>query len=341
MLVKRMNVLRVLVLVLGWLLCTWTPAPAADLAWEFEQQGWLCNQSHNYQQAIALFNRSINANSNHEPAYLGRGCAYRELGHTKAALRDFDQALKLNAKDARIYTNRGVLYQQLGDYDQSLAEYEKAIALEANTTPALAGRGQIYTLLGEFDKSSQDFQKLVRLEPKYHGWHVCYGDCLLNSGNYKEAVVQYGQAINLCSKNLLAGIIQKRGRAYCRLKSYKLALADFTRAQGLKPRNASVYNDLATAYFGLGEKRKAIEALTKLLSYTPRDATARRRRADAYFESKSYNEAIEDYKKVAELKPEYVDNYQKLAEAYELSGHPELASKELARAKEMNERIRQ
>jgi len=75
------------------------------------------------------------------------------------------------------------------------------------------------------------------------------------SGNYKEAISLYSQAI--AKKSDSPQLFFVRGRAYRQNEQYEEALRDFDRAIALKPDYAEAYTQRGVLYIGKGDKAKA------------------------------------------------------------------------------------
>ena len=72
------------------------------------------------------------------------------------------------------------------------------------------------------------------------------GDAHYDAGRYKEAIAAYSRAIQLDPRD--ADIYCDRGRAYYDLKEYQWAIASFDRALELKPNFSRAKNERAKAY---------------------------------------------------------------------------------------------
>lgn len=82
-----------------------------------------------YDQAIACFDKAIEAEGKFPEAYCNRGTAYYEKGQYDAAIRDFDRAIELNPELAEAYVNRAVAYYHKKQYEQAWGDVDKAQSL--------------------------------------------------------------------------------------------------------------------------------------------------------------------------------------------------------------------
>jgi tetratricopeptide (TPR) repeat protein len=100
-----------------------------------------------------------------------------------------------------------------------------------------------------------------------------------------------------------------RGRAYCAVKQYDKALADFTKATELDPKYAYAWEMRGSLYFQLQQFDKAAADFTRAIELGQKFELAWRRRALAYRGSQQYDKAIADYTRAIEVKPELAENW--------------------------------
>ncbi len=84
-----------------------------------------------HQQAMADFDKAIEADPKNPKAYYARGFAYLTSSKDmKKAILDFNKAIELDPQYAQAYLMRGRAHEALGDKDQAKADREKALELE-------------------------------------------------------------------------------------------------------------------------------------------------------------------------------------------------------------------
>jgi tetratricopeptide (TPR) repeat protein len=111
--------------------------PTADTE---NQQGIALANAHQYDLAIAAFNRGIQLSAARADLYNNRGAMFANKGDARGAISDYDQALRLNSSYPEAFANRGNAYLQLGDYAEAIADYDRAIQLNPSLTIALTNR---------------------------------------------------------------------------------------------------------------------------------------------------------------------------------------------------------
>ena len=94
---------------------------------------------HDYDKAIADFNRAIDLNPKGLAeygtgailAYGNRGNAYNEKGDAKRAIENYTIAIAIDPKYTASYTSRGLQYEKLGDLEKARADFNAALGLSA------------------------------------------------------------------------------------------------------------------------------------------------------------------------------------------------------------------
>jgi tetratricopeptide (TPR) repeat protein len=151
---------------------------------------------------------------------------------------------------------------------------------------------------------------------------------------YKRAIEDYSKAIELDLK--FADAYNNRGNAYDELKQYKRAIEDYNKAIELNPTYAMAYYNRGNAYGKLKQHEKAIEDYSKAIELDLKYADAYNNRGNAYGKLKQHEKAIEDYSKAIELNPNDADAYNNRGTAYGELQHQEEAIGDYNKAIERN-----
>lgn len=127
-----------------------------ELALEKAETGML-------EDAIQLFDKSIELKGDVYIAWYNRGMAKQMLGRYEEALIDYDKTLKLYPDYKKAYLNRATTKKHLTDYTGALNDYTYAIQLDKNFNDAYFNRGLLYELLSMKDSACNDFYKAMEL----------------------------------------------------------------------------------------------------------------------------------------------------------------------------------
>lgn len=100
------------------------------------------------------------------------------------------------------------------------------------------------------------------------------GNSKLASRQFNEAIALYSEAISLNPRNAI--YYSNRAAAYSHIGEHQKAISDCNAAIKLDPKYSKAYSRLGLAYFSLGKYREAVEfGYRKALELEPNNATAR------------------------------------------------------------------
>ena len=116
-------------------------------------------------EAIAYFEKSVQANPNHGPALVNLGLEYsHDKRHTEAVAL-LEKAVRIDPGNAMAYVNLMAVYREMGDYDKNLEVAEKAMKMFPDYAPVLWNVANAYHLKGIMDKANEIRAKAVALDP--------------------------------------------------------------------------------------------------------------------------------------------------------------------------------
>jgi tetratricopeptide (TPR) repeat protein len=123
--------------------------------------------------------------------------------------------------------------------------------------------------------------------------HANKGVKLAQAGAYEEAIAEFTKAIQLSPKD--APIYDDRGWAYHKLNRFPEAIEDFSKAIELDPKDYAGYSGRGVTLVAQNQNDAALVDLNKALELKPEDAQTLRFRAAAYRGLKQYDLAIQDF----------------------------------------------
>lgn len=218
-----------------------------------------------FQQALAIF-KKYNAKAGEGNSLVNIGYVYLRKGEYTKALEFFQSALAIR-KQTRDRQNEwiplsyiGEVYVNLNDYQKALEFYQPALAILRELKAAqpkdssysnseelmLADIGAVYFRTGQYQKALDFYQQSLAIQKadsdRIGGAQTLnnLGVVAVNLGNYAQALDSYQQALTTVQD-------------YC----YKEKLTCFYGAE------AAILNNLAGAYFSLGQYQKSLEFAEK------------------------------------------------------------------------------
>lgn len=139
------------------------------------------------------------------------------------------------------------------------------------------------------------------VDPKTATDHILAGDRYNDREKYDDAVAAYSAALKLEPKN--AAAFCGRGSTFFNQGDSDTALADLHRAIELDPDNATAYLVRGQVQYAGGAGDKALADFTKAISLDPMVAVAYNERGNVYYEKEDYKRAIADYNRSLKIAP--------------------------------------
>ncbi|MFB2837797.1 protein kinase domain-containing protein [Floridanema evergladense] len=116
--------------------------------------GQALHKQKEYSKAIEAFTKAIDKaretdKKDYEPAWIGRGNAYKELGQKTKALADYDKVTRINPNNYEAWYSRGLLQQEMRDFPQALYSYSQAIQVKPDYQAAIQAKERLLKLTGK------------------------------------------------------------------------------------------------------------------------------------------------------------------------------------------------
>jgi DnaJ homolog subfamily C member 7 len=228
---------------------------------------------------------------------------------------------------------RGEAYLKMGNTDALGDAQNMAVSLLRNNSQdpeALVLRGRVLYAQGENGKAIQHFRKALECDPDFKD-AVKYlrmvqkldrmkeeGNSLFKGGKFREAVDIYSQALEVdpVNKGTNSKILQNRALCYIRLKEYKPAIADSTRAVELDPSYTKARKTKAKALGLSGDWEAAVNEYKSVAEANPSEPGIAQEVRNAELELKKSKR--KDYYKILGVEKDVDENgikkaYRKLA----------------------------
>ena len=155
------------------------PAEQAPLAVQVSsdnnwfEQGQQHYQRGEWEQAIAAYQAAIEADPEHQSAYVNLGDAYYQANQLELAIQSYQQALELDENDADVIYNLGAAYFQQAlaggnvdeaALDKAIAQIERAIELNPQLPHPYYALGEAYRLLNDNAQAITAFETFLELD---------------------------------------------------------------------------------------------------------------------------------------------------------------------------------
>ncbi len=148
--------------------------------------------------------------------------ALDSLGNALYRRGEFSQSAALHARairykkdDPNIYYNLALSLTVGGEYEEALPFYREAIRLQPDHVRAWNNLGNALFLLGRLKEAGACYREVIRLVPDHAGAHCNLGIVLYEKGEYRAAVQQLEQALEMNPKFNLARDYYLRAKLNC------------------------------------------------------------------------------------------------------------------------------
>jgi predicted TPR repeat methyltransferase len=229
------------------------------------------HQGGHVREAVALYERVLQANPNAFEALYGLGMAHAQRGRLTEGERFLAQALKVNPHFAEGFRARAMMLMHLGRQDEARTAIDRALALKPDFKEALAVRAAFGA------EKPEPTEALAEIEREL-------------AGNPKNPALWNDRG------SLFAGM----GRRWDALKCFERAIA-------LQPDYIQALSNRATLLFESDRLEEALAASDAVLAIKPDLAIAWNNRGNVLTKIGRFEEAVASYDRALALKPDFAE----------------------------------
>ncbi len=169
----------------------------------------------NYQDAVKNAIEGSAADPTIVEGYLAIGSGYYELGLYNDAVWPLKTYTLYAPDDPLGWSYLGRALVQTGDADSAVAALDRALSINERHAPAHQGKGFLAILLGDGQTALDAFKQARRFSPDNYELMLGVGRAQYLVGDYREAIKELNQAINLAGEEkLLANRERRRADGY-------------------------------------------------------------------------------------------------------------------------------
>jgi serine/threonine protein kinase len=249
-----------------------------------------------YDKALRYQTRAVELEPHSFAAHVNRGNTFFRMGKPQLALADYEVAAKLAPDSELVLINRSDCHLELNDLQSALHDIDAVLSGNPSSTRALWRRAFILGPMGRIDDATADIKTAVLLEPASAELRQKWGDFLVQTRRWRDAVLHFDEAISRDHLLLPAylGKIEALLRANLRSDAFaavKVALAVFG-------HDAASLNMIGVSLSVSGAPREAIEAFKATLEIDPSEpAVVHLNIGNAYIELENDEAALESFKR--------------------------------------------
>lgn len=233
----------------------------------------------NYDKAVPLLLKAVNADPTYIDAYLALKEVYLMVGDTSKAL--------------------AICKENFGCFPDP----------ESNRKIALA-YASLLSKTGESEKAEQLFLDVIKKNPKDANSYDMYASFLESKGINDKALENYKIAYQYDSDN--GGIAFRYGNLLFKLERYREAIGFLKKAKEVFVDDIEVIKKLAECYSELGEYGNAIEEYKSIIEIIPGHVSSRIQIGNAYIKLEKYETAEKYFNEALKIEPDNLTVYYQL-----------------------------
>jgi tetratricopeptide (TPR) repeat protein len=223
------------------------------------------------ENAIRLFQRSLEADSGYARAYAGLGTAYvakwrltREAQWTGEGEHACQRSLQLDGGLAAAHACLGEVYSETGRYEEAVTPLQRALELDPTSDDVYRGLANTYVRLGKVNEAEAIYKRAITLRPHYWAPYMWLGHFYYRQGREEEAIPMFQEVVTLAPDSFVG---------YSNLGAQHLSQGRMREAIPLLERSVSIranfgaHSNLGTAYFYERRFAEAAEEYRKAIRY--------------------------------------------------------------------------
>ena len=253
-----------------------------------------------YEQAIKDFSTAIASDSSLLMAFYNKGFSYVQLREFEKAEPNFayvnDHDTTQNPEYDYYYA---IVLSQLNKYDSAIHHYSVAISNGQKDADIYNRRGVVYYNAGKLEPAQADFEKAVSMDQQDPVKFVNLANLYSDLEDYQESIEVYTQALEISEDK--AEIYNRIGLNYFSLEIFDNAKEHFSKAIQENSKNATYYDNRASARNQLMDVSGAIEDYSTSLSLYPDDPNIYLQRGLLHVQQHNKYAGCKDFQKAKEL----------------------------------------
>ncbi len=235
-------------------------------------RGFALQRAGRHAEALAAYDRAVEARPDYLEALNNRGFLLAELGRNAEALASFEQALAVRPDAISALVGCGLVLQRMKRPVDALARLDAALAIEARDVNSLVGRAGALHDLARHEEAIATCDRAIALDPNTIAAHQTRGNSLARLNRFEDAVASYDRVIALRPEH--APALHNRGNALVELGRFSEALASYDKAIALQANYVEVHYNRGNLMRRLFRFDEAIRSYQRVLALAPQHAYA-------------------------------------------------------------------
>ncbi len=149
-----------------------------------------------YQQAVNLYQASVEQNPQHALSQIGLAKAHHKVGNADVAESIYQSVSQSDPNNWRVVSGFGIFYFQVGNYQGALKQFKRLSEMSPNNDLGVRNMAAAYYALGDIDNAIIYTRLAIKLNPSDRAYSNL-GTMLFYDQRYVEAVDAFQQAVEL------------------------------------------------------------------------------------------------------------------------------------------------
>ncbi len=234
--------------------------PGCWMAWN--NLGLLREQAHDVDEAVACYERALQAKPDSADAHIDLANLLSRAGHLQDAMGQYEEALRIEPRRADTHYDMGLAFDQAGRLHDAIAQYDDALRIRPNYAEAENNLGNALRQNGQDSDALPHFEAALKIAPEFPEAHNNLAVLLASQGRTAEAIAHYRNALEIQpdyikALNNLARLLATDDAIAPEERAAAVPLAERA-CQLTNYRQPVLLNTLAAAYAAVGRFREAI-----------------------------------------------------------------------------------
>jgi tetratricopeptide (TPR) repeat protein len=286
-------------------------APIEDVYLAWLERGDELFQVQRYREAIAVYEKVIQANPNDYVAWFKRGITLENLRQFEEALEAYDRVIALQPEDYLAWFKRGAVCENLSRFESALTCYEKVVYLQPENYWAWHDRGKVLENLHRFEEAVEAYDRAVQVKPNFQLAvesrkrllsQLKRVDTLYDLQHYDEAIASCDRAIQQNPDDGLAWLM--RGMALENQQNYEQAIVAYDRVVQIQPDDALAWFKRGAVLQNLRRYEAALTCYDQVVELQADNYWAWHDRGKVLEALQQFEEAMRSYDRAVQIKPD-------------------------------------
>ncbi len=289
------------------------------------KQALALQNSENFTQALAIFDRILHHYPNSEVAYLQRSQILYGKGDIHQALADVSKALELNPK-YEYHFLKGKWLEELGHTKKALFHFKEAYELTKKKKERELSQEKIahlFLLQKEYKQAIVHYETLWASGVNSASLHLGLAQAFYHQKKYPDSAKHLKKTLSFPALPDIskAQAFYLLGKISQQKKDLETTLNYWHKAYNLaQDRIPSLLYELGQIHFEKENWLQAENFLSSSIVRNPHNYQSFRLLGDSYLKQSKYSQATDAYSKCIQLKPWVAENYQQRALSFRLMG---------------------